>query len=249
MKKTFFLLLFFFSLVGNAQNDALFEQGKEQYKAEKYQEAIANWMKILSSGEHSAALYFNMANAHYKLNHIGPSIYYYEKALQLSPNDAEIKNNLAFAQNAAVDAIEPLPQTFFAQWDAKISKLLTYNGWAWVSVVAVILFMVFFLGYYFSFHSHKKRLLFVSSLISLFVLFTGITMAFRTFHKAKNKKEAIVFVEVAEVKNGPRMSDETAFKIHEGTKVSILETEDNWVRILLADGKDGWIPEADIKVL
>ncbi|MEZ4777987.1 MAG: tetratricopeptide repeat protein [Flavobacteriaceae bacterium] len=249
MKKTFFLLLFFFSIFGIAQNNALFEQGKEQYKAEKYEEAITNWMKILSSGEHSAALYFNVANAHYKLNHIGPSIYYYEKALQLSPNDTEIKNNLAFAQNAAVDAIEPLPQTFFVQWDAKLSKLLTFNGWAWVSVIAVTLFMILFLGYYFSFHSQKKRVLFVGSVLSLLVLFTGLTMAFRTFHKAENKKEAVVFVEVAEVKNGPRMSDETAFKIHEGTKVSILQTEDNWARILLADGKDGWIPEADIKVL
>ncbi len=249
MKKLIFLAVFFISLIGNTQNNALFEQGKEQYKAEKYQEAINNWMKILSNGEHSSALYFNIANAHYKLNHIGPSIYYYEKALQLSPNDSEIKNNLVFAQNATVDAIEPLPQTLFAKWDKSLSKLLTFNGWAWTAVVAVIFFMLLFLGYYFSYQSLQKRLFFLGSSLSIIVVLTGLIMAFRTFHKAENKKEAIVFAEVTEVKNGPRMSDETAFKLHEGTKVSILETEDNWGRILLVDGKDGWIPLEDIKQL
>lgn len=249
MKKILFIVIFFFSFLGIAQNEALFEQGKEQYRAEKYQEAISNWMKILSNGKHSSELYFNLANAHYKLNNIGPSIYYYEKALQLSPNDSEIKNNLAFAQNAAVDAIEPLPQTIFAQWDSKISNLLNFNGWAWVSVIAVIVFMVLFLGYYFSFHSQKKRILFIGSVLSIVVLFLGLLMSFRTYHKFQNKKEAIVYVEVAEVKNGPRMSDETAFKLHEGTKVTIMQTEDDWVRILLADGKDGWIPLEDIKKL
>jgi len=249
MKKIFLLVIFFISLSGNTQNNALFEQGKAQYKAEKYQEAINNWMKIITNGDHSSALYFNIANAHYKLNQIGPSIYYYEKALQLSPNDSEIKNNLLFAQNAIVDAIEPLPQTLFVKWDASLSKLLTFNGWAWTSVIAVVLFMLLFLGYYFSYQSKKKRLFFVSSMLSVFVVLTGLIMAFRTFHKAENKKEAIIFAEVSEVKNGPRMSDETAFKLHEGTKVSILETEDNWCKILLVDGKDGWIPLEDIKQL
>jgi tetratricopeptide (TPR) repeat protein len=249
MKKMIFLTVFFISLTGSTQNNALFEQGKEQYKTEKYQEAINNWMKILSSGEHSSALYFNIANAHYKLNRVGPSIYYYEKALQLSPNDSEIKNNLVFAQNATVDAIEPLPQTLFVKWDQNLSKLLTFNGWAWVSVLAVILFMLLFLGYYFSYQSQKKRLYFLGSLLSIFIILTGLIMAFRTFHKAENKKEAIVFSEVLDVKNEPKMSGETAFKLHEGTKVSILETEDNWCKILLVDGKDGWIPLEDIKEL
>ena len=249
IKKIIYIAFLLISYLGSTQNNALFDQGKEQYKAEKYQEAISNWMKIISNGEHSAPLYYNIANAHYKLNNIGPSIYYYEKALQLSPNDSEIKNNLVFAQNATVDAIEPLPQTLFAKWDTRLSRWLTFNGWAWVSVIAVILFVVLFLGYYFSYKSNKKRILFLGSIVSILVFLVGFSMAFRTYHKSETKREAIVFAEVSEVKNGPRMSDETAFKLHEGTKVSIIETEDNWYKILLIDGKDGWIPLEDIKEL
>ncbi|MEZ4874428.1 MAG: tetratricopeptide repeat protein [Flavobacteriaceae bacterium] len=249
MKKIIFIAYFLLSFVGIGQNNALFEQGKEQYKAEKYQEAIANWMKILESGQHSAALYFNIANAHYKLHHIGPSIYYYEKALQLSPNDSEIKNNLSFAQNATVDAIEPLPKTFFAKWDEKLSQWLTFNGWAWVSVIAVFMFAFLFLSYYFSMDSRKKRLFFVGSLLTVLILVTALPMAFRMYHKAATVDNAIVYAEAVEVKNEPKMKAETMFTIHEGTKVKILGKQEDWCRISLADGKDGWIPFNDIKEL
>ena len=129
---------------GFSQNQALFNQGKEQYKAQNYQEAIQNWSKIIENGEHSAALYFNLGNAHYELNNIGPSIYYYEKALQLDPTDTDIKTNLAFAENAKVDIIEPLPKTFFARWDASISTLLSYEGWAWATLIGFFVIVLLF---------------------------------------------------------------------------------------------------------
>ncbi|HPF10071.1 MAG TPA: tetratricopeptide repeat protein [Flavobacteriaceae bacterium] len=249
LKKMVLLPLCLLSFLGKAQNKALFEQGKEQYKAESYQEAINSWSKILQGGEHSAALYFNMGNAYYKLNQVGPSIYYYEKALQMAPHNSDIQHNLAFAQNATVDAIEPLPKTFFAKWNEKISGLMGYDGWAWFSVGAVFLFAFCFLNYYFGVQSQRKRLFFAGSLVSFLVLMGAFFMAFRTFHSFQNNREGIVFATVCEVKSGPRMKEATTFKLHEGTKVTILAEEDNWYRISLADGKDGWLPEGDLKEL
>ena len=81
---------------GNAQNGQLFTQATEHYNKGEYSKAIENYEQILEGGEHSPELYFNLANCHYKLNHIGPSIYYYEKALLLNPDDGEIKNNLKY---------------------------------------------------------------------------------------------------------------------------------------------------------
>lgn len=222
MKRLLMGILWLWTVVGWTQNAGLFDQGKEQYKGAHYQEALNQWMKILDSQEHSANLYFNIANAHYKLNHIGPSIYYYEKALQLAPNDADIKNNLAFAQNATIDAIEPLPLTFFAKWDQSISQLLTYNSWAILTVIAVLLFTLLFLRYYFSRETRSKRVYFLGVFLSLFVAITAISMAFKTYHRAEKKRVAIIFAATSDVKNGPRMSDETIFQLHEGTKVHIM---------------------------
>ena len=90
---------------------------------------------------------------------------------------------------------------------------------------------------------------FIGSLLILFIGITAIVMAFKTYHKYTNIREAIVFSEVTDVKNGPRLSDETIFQLHEGTKVQILSEEDNWYRISLLDGKDGWMPISDLKEL
>ena len=43
------------------------------------------------------------------------------------------------------------------------------------------------------------------------------------------------------------ISSELVFELHEGTKVVILDGLDNWVKIKLADGKIGWIPNTDLK--
>lgn len=242
-----FLMLF--TEMSFAQNQALFDQGKQQYKLEKFQDAISSWSKIEKSGEHSSALYFNLANAHYKLNSVGPSIYYYEKALELAPNDSEILNNLTFAQNATIDAIEPLPKTIFAKWDNKISSWLSFDGWAWTTVVCAALFAMLFLMYYFAVYSTKKRVYFVGSMITMVVLLVALSMSFKTYNKQLRDQHAIVFAESTDVKSDPSKKSETSFVLHEGTKVKIIAKDEDWYRIQIADGKDGWMPSADLKEL
>lgn len=249
MKKLLYILILLVSFSSIAQNQNLFDQGKELYKNGKYQQAINAWMQILDKGDHSAELYFNLGNAQYKLNHIGPSVYYYEKALQLSPNDSDIKNNLAFAENARIDSIEPLPQTVFSKWYKSISGVFTFNGWAILAVAFSIFFVAFFLFYYFAFSEKRKRLLFVSSMFTGILLVASLTMAFLTYGDYSKKQPAIIFSSEIEVKTGPTMGSSVAFVLHEGTKVQILAQDGNWYRITLADGKDGWIPASDLKQL
>ncbi|RDK88636.1 tetratricopeptide repeat protein [Marinirhabdus gelatinilytica] len=249
MKKIFFILLALVSSVVWCQNNALFEQGKEHYKNGKFQEAINAWEKVLDNGKHSASLYFNLGNANYKLNNIGPSIYYYEKALQLAPADSDIKTNLKFAENTRIDAIEPLPKTILKRWYEQLAGALTYDGWAVTSVVGAILFVLLFLSYWFSASETKKRLFFITSVVSILVLLVGLVMAYQTYGDVLQDTPAIVFSESTQVKSEPNMGSETAFILHEGTKVQITATEDKWIRVLLANGKDGWIPASDVKRL
>ena len=249
MKKLLYLLILLVSFSSFGQNENLFNQGKELYKNGKYQQAITAWMQILDKGEHSAELYFNLGNAQYKLNHIGPSVYNYEKALQLSPNDSDIKNNLAFAENARIDSIEPLPKTVFSKWYNSISGIFTFNGWAILAVAFSIFFVALFLFYYFAFSERRKRLLFVSSMFVGIFLIASLTMAFFTYGDFTKNQPAIIFGSEIEVKTEPSMGSNVAFTLHEGTKVQISAQDGNWYRITLEDGKDGWIPSTDLKQL
>ena len=122
MKKLLTIIVLLLSLLGNAQNEALFNRATDAYNDGDYPKAIEYYTGILENGQHSAELYFNLGNAYYKLNQIAPSIYNYEKALLLSPNDPEIKNNLAYAQNMTLDAIETMPETVLSKIYKNITK-------------------------------------------------------------------------------------------------------------------------------
>ena len=249
MKKILVIITVLVSSFGFSQNEALFDQGNTLYNEGKYAEAIEKYDAILKSDKHSAELYFNLANAHYKLNNVAPSIYYYEKALQLSPNDKDIKNNMAFAKNMTIDAIDVMPEVGFSRLMKSATNTFSYDNWAYLSVVGIILFVILCIVYYFSQSTSKKRITFVSSLLFLVLSLVALAFAFHKFEIDKNNKPAIVFAQESQVKSEPNLRSEEAFKLHEGTKVQILDTVNDWKKIKLSDGKQGWIQNKDIKEL
>lgn len=249
MKNTLCLLFIAMSLFAFSQNEIKFEQGKEHYNEGNYEAAITSWESILESGEHSAALYFNLGNAYYRIDQIAPSIYFYEKALQLAPGDSEIKNNLTFAQNRTVDIVEPLPKNLISDWIDNTTQLFSFDRWAKTAIVFLVGFVLLFLLYYFSITAIKKRLFFLGSFLSLFFSLACLFFAYTNYGQVTHTKTAILFASSSQVRSEPLPRAELSFVIHEGTKVKIIAEEADWARIKLADGKDGWMLKGDLKEL
>ena len=249
MKKVLYIIITLFSLGTFSQNESVFQEANTLYNDGKYQDAIDKYESIIKSGQHSAELYFNLGNANYKLNKIAPSIFYYEKALRLNPNDREIQNNLAFAQNMTIDAIEQVPEVGMTKFLNKIINVFSFDTWAKLSIVFMLMFVSLFILYYFSYTTQKKRLAFIASNGALFLMLIALAFAFQKYDLTQKDKPAIVFSQEAEVKSEPNLRSSEAFRIHEGTKVQILDTVNNWKKIKLADGKTGWVPSDDIKAL
>ena len=250
MKKLIYIITLLVSITAIGQNNALFAEGNSLYNDGKFQDAINTYENILNTEYHSAELYFNLANAYYKLNRIAPSIYYYEKALQLSPKDKDIISNVAFARNMRIDVIEVIPDMGFSKMVKSVTNTYSYDGWAILSVVFVVLFVILFLGYYFSYSTTRKRLTFLTSTTTLIIAFIMLVFAFQKYEYDQNDNPAIVFPHESEIKSEPNLRSEIVFKLHEGTKVQVIENyNENWTKIKLADGKTGWIPSEDIKEL
>lgn len=246
MKKIFYIVILIsqFSFAQTA-----FETGNQYYQKEKYQEAITNYESVLASGKQSAALYFNLGNCYYKLHKVAPAVYNYEKALQLNPNDEEIKTNLDFARKMAIDEIKVIPKVGFKKLISDFTSQHHYNTWAWIAVFFAFVFLLFFVGYYFSGTTFKKRIFF----FGMFVVLIGITIAVFSaiFEKNRlaNEKPAIVFAESVSGKSEPKVTSPDTFVLHEGTKVYILESIANWKKIQLTDETTGWIEDGAIKEL
>ncbi len=224
-----------------------FEKGNNLYQKGKYEQAISEYESILASKKHSAELYFNLGNCYYKLNKVAQSIYNYEKALVLNPDDKEISNNLKFAQKLQIDEIKVIPQVGFSKMVHDFTAVFHYNTWAWIAVSFSILFLLCFSGYYFSRYAFSKRVFFFGMFVILFLMLLAVSSAITEKNHYERERPAIVFAEMVLVKSEPQNASNTVFTIHEGTKVFVLETVENWKKIQLTDGTEGWIEKSAIK--
>lgn len=246
MRKAVFILLMF-SQVFWAQS--VFDKGNELYRKGDFQAAADAYESILKSKKESAELYFNLGNAYYKLNRVAPAIYNYEKALLLNPEDAEISNNLKFAQKLQIDDVKETPKVGFRKMIEDFTSQLNYNTWAKFAVGGAFAVLLFFVGYYFSGTTLVKRIFFAMMFVG--AAFIALTIFAAIFEKSTDNTErpAIVFASVVSVKSEPQNNAQDAFILHEGTKVYVLETLDNWKKIALSDGTQGWIGQSAIREL
>lgn len=248
MKKYLFLLLIIASNLKAQSVDELFISANNLYKEGDYARAIEMYKAIEVKENVSSALYYNLGNCYYKLNKVAATIYNYEKALLLDPLNEDAATNLIFAKRLTLDNIEELPKTFLQKFNENVLQKLSYNAWAGIAITFSFLGTLFFLLFYFSRISSKKRSYFILSTLSFLCLIVSVFITINQHNIKKNTVEAIIFAESAIVKNAPTLNSEAIFTLHEGTKVNVLDGVDNWKKIKLADGKTGWMNAEELKV-
>ena len=224
-----------------------FKNANEMYQKGDYNGAIRSYESILDAKQESAEVYFNLGNCYYKLNKVAPAIYNYEKALTLKPNDKDILNNLNFAKKLTIDEIKEVPKVGFEKLVRDFTATYHYNTWAWISVVLAVLFLLFFLGYYFSALTLYKRVFFVGMFIIVIAILISVLSAIFERNHYQNERPAIIFNEMVSVKSEPKSTSSEVLELHEGTKVFVLESFDGWHKVQLTDGTEGWLEKSEVK--
>lgn len=250
MKKIIVLVLFFmFNILVAQTADELFVKANNLYKQGKYLAAIELYEQLETNENVSSELYYNLANAYYKLRKVAPTIYNYEKALQLDPSNKDAQNNLIIAKRLTLDRIEDLPLTFLQRINKNLLQKFTYDTWAVLVIMFSFLASSLFIVYYFSYTPSKKRVFFIASILSFILLIITFNITYFQYKQSKNNIQAIVFAQEVSVKSEPINETNELFILHEGTKVNIIDTVDNWHKIKLSNGKTGWIISKTIKLL
>ena len=231
------------------ETETTFENANSAYNAGQFEKAVMLYREILESGLHSAELYFNLANSYYRLNQVGESIFYFEKAKQLQPMDEDININSAFAQNMAIDAVEVLPKSQFTLMEEKTIELFSQEGWAYV-IVFMAWLLVFFWGLYLWNKAPViKRTFFVSTLVLGLLLIGSLFIAVVKSSITAENTYGILFDEKIEVWAEPNSRAEVLFLLHEGTKVQMFDQLQEWQKIRIANGSEGWIKNAKVRSL
>lgn len=229
-----------------AQNpaDEWFDQANTAYNSGNYDDAVGLYQKILDTGMESVPVYYNMGNAYYKMSEYPMSIYYYEKALKLDPSNDDVRTNLEIANLAIVDKIEPVPQSFIVRWWRSLRAMCSSDRWAWWSVAAFALLLICAFMFFRSRRIGLRKLGFFMGIIFLVVFTLSVIFAAQFRHSANVQDQAIIMSPTVTVKSSPAQASVDLFVLHEGTKVTILQSSNGWNKVRIANGSIGWL-EAD----
>ncbi len=237
------------SFLNAATPEELFNQANDAYKRSEYSFAVELYEQILSEDLISAELYYNLGNAYFKDNRIGPAILNYERALRLKPADEDVAHNLEVARSRIIDRTEKRPELFYENWWRSTYSLLNTNGWAITSLVIIFLFLGTTSLYLFSKTVILKKIAFYLMLL-LFVSATlSLIFAQKQYNRLTSDKEAIIMQARVTAKSSPSSQSPDLFLLHEGTRVSIRNTLGQWKEISLPNGSVGWINEESIEVI
>jgi tetratricopeptide (TPR) repeat protein len=240
-------IIIVFSVVVASQAEVTLRKGNTYYREGAYDKAIEEYKKLVDEGYVGTSLFYNLGNANYRIGKIGYAILYYEKALELSPSDEDVKHNLDFAHLSTVDRIQPLPKFILFDWWEALLGLFSDNGWAYIVFVLYLLVILLAGAYSFSKTVMQQKIFFFSAITGVFLLAVSISLLVIKVNREAKLKSGVIVEQVVTVKFSPDPQSTDAFVIHEGLKVNLEDQLDNWVKIRLADGKVGWVEQTYVE--
>jgi len=190
------------------------------------------------------SLYYNLANAYYRTNNLGKAILYYRKAQKLAPRDKDVLANLRIAQARAGITIRPRRASPPPSVGRRLVKLFSlFEGVAasltfrWFLIIFVILTIFF---------GRERRCFVRISLVLAILFYLSLGATVYKAYAQKSFREAVVLHERASVRTVPVRDGPTTRILKEGTTVQLKRNQNGWCKIVMDDGKIGWIRENDI---
>ncbi|MDR2563017.1 MAG: tetratricopeptide repeat protein [Prevotellaceae bacterium] len=248
-------IVFIFSLLYGAAAfaepaDSLWNRANRSYSEANYVEASALYEQILSESGESAELYFNLGNAYLKQNMIGQARLNYERALRLAPENEDILYNINFAKSLQMDKIDEVQEMFLTRWFNDAASLTSASGWSAVFFTLLALCLILLLVYFFTRGDRLRKLSFILACFALLLVAASFVLGNRRRHNQLKNDEAVIFAPAVTVKSSPNSSGSDLFIVHEGLKVKVLDNQEEWIRIILGDGKSqGWVPKSAAEVI
>lgn len=235
-----------------SENDLMarrFNEANDLYANSYFEDARKIYTGILKDGYESFELYYNLANSCYRLNEVGNSIYYYEKAKLLNPNNDDLEHNLELAKLRIENLPAVVPEMSLISFFKKIVMSVSVNIWG---ILSIVLFLSFLLMFYFYIKAKVSRSKKIRLIISFSLLFISIITILFTAYQYKRMNAvnvAIVISEKIQATSSPDESATVLFTMYEGYKVFIEKKTNEWCEVTLTDGKKAWIKKEHIRIL
>lgn len=255
-----FTLSIFYLAVGFLSTNALAEdlsylihKANESYREGKFENAAKLYQKAINAGLNNGHVYYNLGNTFYRLNKPGMAIVSYRKALLELPRDADILANLNLARKQVQNRIAVNGQL-------SVNRLLIladYFSRYELTLITVFILVITCSAYIFKRVKQNSisNSLFIVSILFLFLSSSSLLFSEPgwdgrpkfVFPFSKNKTiPGVVIAPIANVHSGDSDQYQVIFILNEGVELELAEQRNDWAKVMLPTGQNGWIKSSEI---
>lgn len=257
LRNLIFILTAFIASVLPAAAASLTEQADSAYSAGKYQEAAEGYMRVIKEQGVSAPLYYNLGNAEYRQGHLGLAILNYERALRIDPTFSQARKNLEFVNTKIVDR-PGMRGTFLGNACDTLANQAASDTWAWIAFALFVLVCLLVAMYLFTTDVRRRKIGFFGAIVMFALSVAAFLLAQRAARIATDSSTAIVTAPSAILSTSPRQPrdrNEEALLLHEGTRLTILDSvkavADSvpalWLDVEIDNEHRAWIRATDVE--
>ncbi len=225
--------------------DQAWKHGNEAALRGDYASAAAAYEQLDRQHVVSADLYYNLGVTYFRQGQLGKSIWAFERALVVSPDDDDARFNLAQARKLADQRTHDKLEG--AEREPLWSHIVTYFS----PSTQMVLFCALYFGC-FALLFVRRRIAADSrvaitagaAILGVGALLAGLLLVGRV--SLDRIPFAVVLPDTVAVKEGADNNFRTSFQVHGGLRVRILDREQDWARIHLANGLEGFVHAEDV---
>lgn len=233
-------------------SDEAWKRGNDAYLRGDIAAAVTAYEQLDRSGIASPELMYNLGNAYYRQGQLGRAIWAWERALDLDPGAEDARYNLAQARKVVArrvqDKIEGADRD--PLWIRVVTQLpLAAETWLFLGLwVSLFLALGLRLRARRSAGSDNAAAWGVTA--GILGVIAGLAGALLVGRMALERMPfAVVLGDQVAVKEGADPNYRTTFDVHAGLRVRVLDRDQDWLRIRLANGLEGWVRDRDVGAL
>lgn len=208
-----------------------FHEAGRAYDAGRMPDAVRLYEDLAGRGYASVELFYNLGNAYFKGERLGPAVLNYRRAWLLAPRDPDVAANLRFALQAA-----GVPEPELSGAEGLFTRL---SGREWV-VAATAGWWATWLLLGLAVLLRARQGLFLRLAAVAGVVAVVALLGVRTWRGFEREPEAVVIESAQQALHAPLATSTPHFPVPEGSVVRVREFQGEWVKVIV-DERAGWV--------
>jgi tetratricopeptide (TPR) repeat protein len=232
------------TIVGEA---ATFGNANRAYVEGRFDEAIKRYEALVSAGVVHEDLFYNLGNAYFRSGKIGAAIFNYERALRIDPSMTDARYNMEVAREVVAErVVDRLKGAETEPWWVRLATFFSISQLTIGLIALDLLFFALLIAVRFLATGFLRTALIASSGFALVALLGTFLLLRGHIYVLEEVHQGIVVADQVVIREGSDARSAEKGKLHPGVRVSLHGRDAGWLRIRLANGMEGWVPESAI---